>query len=73
MKRPRKGPDCFRALRVCDALSWGGGLVGFAALLGGWALGLWFVVCPHCGEPLYDFPRLPSAIPDYCPHCGQNS
>lgn len=41
MKRPRKGPDCFRALRVSDALS--------------------------CG----DFPRLPSAIPSYCPHCGK--
>ena len=94
MKRPCKGPDCFRALRVCDALSCGGFacallgcgvgywdgprmlagvlvVVGFAALLGGWALGLRFVVCPHCGRPLYDFPRMPSQIPSYCPHCGK--
>lgn len=50
-----------------------GGLVmgGFAAMLGGWALGLRFVVCPHCGEPLYEFPRLPSDIPEHCPHCGE--
>lgn len=46
-------------------------VAGFAALLGGWALGLRFVVCPHCGRPLYDFPRLPSQIPSYCPHCGK--
>ena len=94
MKRPRKGPDCFRALRVSDALIYGGFgcallgcgvgywdgprmlagvlvVAGVAALVGGWALGLRFVVCPHCGEPLYDFPRLPSQIPSYCPHCGK--
>ena len=46
-------------------------LAGVAALLGGWVLGLRFVVCPHCGAPLYDFPRLPSTIPGYCPHCGK--
>lgn len=94
MKRPRKGPDCFRALRVSDALIYGGfgcallgcgvrllgqapdaggdaGGGGVAALVGGWALGLRFVVCPHCGRPLYDFPRMPSQIPSYCPHCGK--
>lgn len=50
-----------------------GGLVmgGFAAMLGGWALGLRFVVCPHCGESLCEFPRLPSDIPKHCPHCGE--
>ena len=46
-------------------------VAGVAALVGGWALGLRFVVCPHCGEPLYDFPRLPSQIPGCCPHCGK--
>ena len=88
MKRPRKGPDCFRALRVSDALIYGLGcgvgywdgprmlagvlvVAGVAALVGGWALGLRFVVCPHCGRPLYDFPRMPSQIPSYCPHCGK--
>ena len=44
---------------------------GFAAMLGGWALGLRFVVCPHCGKPLYEFPRLPSDISSHCPHCGE--
>ena len=36
----------------------------------GFAVGYGHIVCPHCGQPLYDFPRLPSKIPNYCPHCG---
>lgn len=46
-------------------------VAGFAALLAGAVLEYRFLVCPHCGEPLYDFPRLPSEIPAHCPHCGK--
>ena len=46
-------------------------IAGFAVLLAGLAIGYRFTVCPHCGEPLYDFPRLPSEIPAYCPRCGK--
>ena len=49
--------------------------IGFAAgfllmnigVLVGW-LG---IVCPRCGAPLYEFPRLPRYIPQYCPRCGE--
>ena len=44
---------------------------GFWVLLAGLAIGYRFTVCPHCGETLYDFPRLPSEIPAYCPRCGK--
>ena len=44
------------------------GVLAFAA---GMAVGYRFVVCPHCEEPLYDCLRLPSRIPDSCPHCGK--
>ena len=37
MKRPRKGLDCFRALRVSDALIYG----GFACTLLGCGVGYW--------------------------------
>lgn len=43
---------------------------GYALLLGGWALGVRYVVCPHCGKPLYVFLRLPGRLPGSCPHCG---
>ena len=45
-------------------------LAGYALLLGGWALGVRYVVCPHCGKPLYVFLRLPGRLPGSCPHCG---
>ena len=44
---------------------------GFGVLLAGLAIGYRFTVCPHCGAPLYDFPRMPSEIPAYCPSCGK--
>lgn len=44
---------------------------GLAALLLGGVLGLRYERCPHCGEPLYNFPRLLDRIPGYCPHCGK--
>ena len=46
-------------------------LAGYALLLGGWALGVRYVVCPHCGRSLSRFPRLPGDIPGRCPHCGE--
>lgn len=46
-------------------------LAGYALLLGGWALGVRYVVCPHCGKPLYGFLRLPGDLPGRCPHCGE--
>ena len=57
--------------RWCPAL-WGVLAVGgFGVLLAGLAIGYRFTVCPHCGAPLYDFPRMPSEIPAYCPSCGK--
>ena len=58
-------------------LGWNGTLAIVLAVAGvgvigaGCAIGYGFVICPHCEEPLYDFPRLPSRIPDYCPHWGK--
>lgn len=43
---------------------------GIFAMACGFVVGYRYTICPHCGEPLYDFPRLPSKIPTYCPHCG---
>ena len=46
-------------------------MAGFIVLAAGWVLGMQCLICPHCGKPLYEFPRLPSAIPSHCPHCGK--
>lgn len=46
-------------------------LAGYALLLGGWALGVRYVVCPHCGTSLSKFLRLPGDLPGRCPHCGE--
>lgn len=46
-------------------------MAGFIVLAAGWVLGMEFLVCPHCGASLCEFPRLPSDIPDHCPHCGE--
>ena len=43
---------------------------GILAMACGFVVGYRYIICPRCGEPLYDFPRLPSKIPTYCPHCG---
>ena len=43
-----------------------GAVVAIAGALVGW-LG---IVCPRCGAPLYEFPRLPRRLPRYCPRCG---
>ena len=43
---------------------------GLLAMACGFVVGYRYITCPHCGEPLYDFPRLPSKILTYCPHCG---
>ena len=40
---------------------------GFAAMLAGWTFGLRYVICPGCGQPLYEFP--PAALD----HTGQLS
>lgn len=69
------------AAAVICVLIWGEGIlpalfgvlavVGGAVAVVGTVIGYRFTVCPHCGEPLYDFPRMPSEIPTYCPHCGK--
>ena len=69
------------AATVICVLIWGEGIlpalfgvlavVGGAVAVVGTVIGYRFTVCPHCGEPLYDFPRMPSEIPAYCPHCGK--
>ena len=46
-------------------------MAGFIVLAAGWTLGMQLLVCPHCGKPLYEFPRLPSDISSHCPHCGE--
>ena len=46
-------------------------MTGYALLLGGWALGVRYVVCPHCGGSLSRFLRLPGDLPGRCPHCGE--
>ena len=38
-------------------------MTGYALLLGGWALGVRYVVCPHCGGSLSRFLRLPGDLP----------
>lgn len=58
-------------LDVCGPLAVGLLLAGTAAFFGGAALAYRYVICPHCGEPLYAWPRLPDTIPNYCPHCGE--
>lgn len=44
---------------------------GFALVLAGALVGWLGIVCPRCGAPLYEFPRLPRRIPRYCPRCGE--
>lgn len=44
---------------------------GFAFALAGALVGWLGIVCPRCGAPLYEFPRLPRHIPQYCPRCGE--
>lgn len=45
--------------------------VGVVLALGGALVGWLGIVCPRCGAPLYEFPRLPRHIPQYCPRCGE--
>ncbi len=44
---------------------------GTALLLAGLIVGWLGIVCPRCGAPLYQFPRLPRHIPQHCPRCGE--
>ena len=48
---------------------------GVAVIIAGSVLGYRYVLCPHCGAPLYDDGGIrvfmPSEIPDFCPHCGK--
>lgn len=44
---------------------------GFLLLIAGLTVGWFGLACPHCGEPLYEFPHLVREIPARCPHCGR--
>ena len=46
-------------------------VLGTASLLAGLIVGWFGIVCPRCGAPLYQFPRLPRHIPRCCPRCGE--
>ena len=69
------------AAAVVGILLWGEGVLpllfglltaaGIAVAVAGCVIGYRFIVCPHCGDPLYDWPRLPTHIPGYCPNCGE--
>lgn len=70
----KRGMNCFLANQCSDWLMCCGvaaALLGYALLLGGWALGVRYVVCPRCGGPLSRFLRLPGDLPGRCPHCGE--
>ena len=68
------------AAAIVSILLWGEGILpvlfgvlavaGVAISVAGSVIGYRFMVCPYCGEPLYDFPRLPTHIPGHCPGCG---
>lgn len=44
---------------------------GFVLIAAGTLTGWLGVVCPRCGAPLYEFPKLPRHVPQYCPRCGE--
>lgn len=44
---------------------------GTVLLIAGLIVGWLGIVCPRCGAPLYQFPRLPRHIPPHCPRCGE--
>lgn len=44
---------------------------GFVLIAAGTLTGWLGVVCPRCGVPLYEFPKLPRHVPQYCPRCGE--
>lgn len=46
-------------------------VLGTVLLIVGLAVGWLGIVCPWCGAPLYQFPRLPRRIPAHCPRCGE--
>ena len=45
-------------------------MIGVAVTVAGFLIGSRFMVCPHCGGPLHNLPRLSTHIPSYCPSCG---
>ena len=47
-------------------------LAGVALMVAGWTYGKIRCVCPRCGHSLYTSGiRMPSKIPNFCPHCGE--
>ena len=47
------------------------GVVGVICSIAGLFCGLAYVRCPKCGGPLMAGGRVPTALPNYCPHCGK--
>lgn len=46
-------------------------VLGLAAFVAGWIIGLVYLKCPDCGKVLYHDIRLPGRVPKVCPHCGK--
>lgn len=46
-------------------------VLGLAAFVIGWIIGLVYLKCPRCGRALYHDLRLPGRVPKHCPHCGE--
>lgn len=44
---------------------------GAALLIAGLVLAFGWLRCPCCGESLCLGGRLPTSLPNYCPHCGK--
>ena len=44
---------------------------GTALLIAGLIVGWLGIVCPRCGAPLDQVPRLPRRMPAHCPRCGE--
>ena len=47
------------------------GVIGVVCVIAGLVCGFTYVRCPKCGESLMPGGRVPSELPNFCPHCGK--
>ena len=47
------------------------GIVGVIGVFAGLFCGLAYVRCPDCDGSLMPGGRIPSTLPNFCPHCGK--